>query len=363
MPRLTQLDDVLFPVEEHPVYVSLPGVSGERRVAVPDKKAIVNRNNDRVLGVVSRAYRLVTNHEALELAYACCRTVFPETQPGEWSANAVDAPSTAGYCHIDLVHNSTALDFAFVPAEDRPDAFGPFIRVTNSYNGLRALGFDIGYFRKVCKNGLIVPDTIIRFKYSHMRSEISDTMQFEVAKERLARFRGVFTDSLAGLRKCVVARPQFEPLICGVLQLRRPEPASRDEADWPAIGTHLSAMSDRYAEELGENAYAVFNAITDFASRPLENRCVHRDRNSLQRLAGTWLTAFNQVSREQTFSLTRYLEELAAASAGASGAGTSPGKPSADPRGRGVSLETVVPELDLAMVTGVGGVDIDETLQ
>jgi|GEM_PF-6289583 len=38
-----------------------------------------------------------------------------------------------------LVHNSTALDFTFVPAAERPEAFGPFIPATNSYNGLRAL--------------------------------------------------------------------------------------------------------------------------------------------------------------------------------------------------------------------------------
>jgi len=157
MPRLTQVDDVLFPVEEHPVFVSVPTESGERRLSVPEKKAIVNKKTNRVLGVVSRGYRLVTNREALDWAYQCCQTAFPETKPGEWEVKATDAPGTAGHCFIDLVHNSAALDFQFVPAKDRPDAFGPFIRVTNSYNGLRALAFDIGFLRKVCKNGLILP--------------------------------------------------------------------------------------------------------------------------------------------------------------------------------------------------------------
>ena len=39
--RLSQLDDVLFPVEEHPVFVVVPGRIGERRLAAPGKKAIV----------------------------------------------------------------------------------------------------------------------------------------------------------------------------------------------------------------------------------------------------------------------------------------------------------------------------------
>jgi hypothetical protein len=200
MPRLTNINDVLFPVDEHPVFVSVREKGGERRLAVPEKKALVNRNRNRVLGVVSRGYRLVSNQEALDLAYKCCCTVFPETLPGEWGVNAVDAPSTAGYCHIDLVHNSAALDFSAVPANQRPEFFGPFIRVTNSFNGLRALGFDIGFYRKVCKNGLIVPDTIIRFKFTHMRRDIGETIHFEVAKERLAKFKTAFTDTLTGLR-------------------------------------------------------------------------------------------------------------------------------------------------------------------
>jgi Domain of unknown function (DUF932) len=316
MPRLTKLDDVLFPVAEHPVFVSITEKDGERRLAVPEKKAILNQKTNRVLGIVSRGYRLVSNREALDMAHQCCRTVFPETQTGEWDVNAIDAPSTAGYCHIDLVHNSAALDFSFVPAAERPDVFGPFIRVTNSFNGMRALGFDIGFYRKICKNGMIVPDTIIRFKFSHQQREIGEAIQFEIAKDKLSKFKTSFTDSLAGLRKCTVPRPQFEPLILGVLSLRPPQPLksdTREAKDWDTLGKHLGELSTRYAGELGANAYAVFNAITEFASNPLENRCVHRDRHSLQRLAGSWLTSFTTECGKPDFRLDGYLTELAKA--------------------------------------------------
>lgn len=313
MPRLTKLDDVLFSVEEHPVFVSIPENGGERRLAVPEKKAIVNPTTRRVLGIVSRDYRLVSNREALDLAYKCCRTIFPETSPGEWAPSAVDAPSTAGYCHIDLFHNSAALDFNSVPADQRPDVFGPFIRVTNSYNGLRALRFDIGFYRKVCANGLIVPDTIIRFKYTHMRRDIGETIRFQIAQDRLAKFKTAFTDSISSLRTCKVQRQQFEPLLCAVLMLYPPallKPCTPMVADWHTLGDHLSELSNRYVGELGENAYAVFNAVTEFASRPLMNRCVHRDRHSLQRLAGSWLISFNDACRRPGFLIGSYLEKL-----------------------------------------------------
>jgi hypothetical protein len=312
MPRLNKLDDVLFPVEEHPVFVSVTEKGNERRLAVPEKKAIVNRNTSRVLGIVSRGYRLVSNQEALDMARQCCGKVFPETKSSEWNVDLTDAPKSAGYCHIDLVHNSKALDFNAVPAAERPEVFGPFIRVTNSFNGLRALAFDIGFYRKVCTNGLIIPDTIIRFKFTHQRRDIGETIEFDIANDKLEKFKTTFTDSLAGLRNCPVPRSGFEPLILGVLSLRQPEPLkpdSHEAADWQTLNAQLGDMSNRYEGELGANAYAVFNAVTEFASHPPENCCVHRDRHSLQRLAGTWLTSFNNACGKPDFTINGHLEQ------------------------------------------------------
>lgn len=313
MPRLTQLDDVLFPVEEHPVFVSVKTGSAEKRLPVPEKKAIVNTKSGRVLGVVGRGYRLVSNQEALDMASECCRTVFPDTKPGEWEVKAADAPGTGGHCFIDLVHNSTVLDFTFVPAKDRPDAFGPFIRVTNSYNGLRALAFDIGFYRKVCKNGLILPDSIIRFTFTHVRREIGETIRFEIAHEKLTKMKSSFEGFLGVLKEFPVDREQFAPLMHAVLHVRKPKnavPESRQADDWAALEGHIGAMCDRYAQDLGENAYAVLNAVTEFASHPPDSRCVYRERHSFQRRAGAWLTGFSRDCRRPEFDLKEHIEKL-----------------------------------------------------
>lgn len=283
-------------------------------------------NNQHVLGIVSQSYRLVSNTEAIDMAYQCCKTVFPETSEIEWSINHVDAPSTAGYCHIDLVHRTSALEFQDVSPDKKPDIFGPFIRVTNSFNGLRALGFDIGFYRKVCKNGLILPESVIRFKFSHSRQEIGKTLQFHVERSRLDQLKKSFTESVTQLRNCPVERSEFEPLVCAVLQLRPPkqdESASLFGADdessensdnshpaWRALQEHLGDLNTRYADELGNNAYAAFNAVTEFASRPLINRCVRRDRHGMQRLAGAWLAGFNVACKQPGFSIGNHLQQL-----------------------------------------------------
>jgi hypothetical protein len=157
MARLSQLDDVLFPVGEHPIFASVEDPPSEKLILVRDKKAIVHGTTGRVLGIVSRSYRLVSNRQALSWAQQCCR---PETKNSEWEVKAIDGPSTTGYCHIDLLHNLATLNFSLTSPQGRsPDVFGPFVRVTNSYNGSRALAFAIGFARMVCSNGVIFPRT------------------------------------------------------------------------------------------------------------------------------------------------------------------------------------------------------------
>jgi hypothetical protein len=318
MPRLNQLDDVLFPVEERGVFAGDIRDAGGELLPVPGKKAIVNTQRRSVLGVVSRDYRFVSNREALDWACQCCRKVFPETEDTEWEVRAIDAPSSAGHCFIDLVHNSTALDFSVVPPQGRPEVFGPFIRVTNSYNGLRALAFDIGFLRKVCKNGLILPETIIRFKFTHMRRDIRETISFDVSDERLTKLKTSFGTYLDALRVCPVRSDQFAAFARGVLSIRVPEKlerTSREAADWESLTTHLATLCERYALQLGENAYAVLNVITEFASRPPASRYVQRESHSLQRSAGSWLSAFSRRCRQPSFDLTAYLAELTAPTA------------------------------------------------
>lgn len=312
MPRSSTLDALLFPVEMRRVFVPVVAQDGQTRYAPIDGKlAVVDTEHNRVLGVVGRAYRLVSNQEAVDFAYECCRAVFPDTRPIEWEVNAADAPSTRGHCYIDLVHNSTALDFAFVAAKEKPDAFGPFIRVTNSYNGLRALTFDIGLYRKVCRNGLILPDSIIRLRYSHQRREIGHDIQFEVARERLGKLTAGFGERLRDLRSCLVGQSDFDRLVRHALGLRNPKssPPATESEDWRAVRRHINDLSQRYIAELGENAYAVFNVVTEFASRPPVNRVVRRERHGFQRLAGAWLNKFCAECRTPGFELAKYLTQ------------------------------------------------------
>jgi len=98
-----------------------------------------------------------------------------------------------------------------------------------------------------------------------------------------------------------------------VLHVRKPKnaiPESRQADAWAALEGHISAMCERYAEDLGENAYAVLNAVTEFASHPPDNRCVYRERHGFQRRAGAWLTGFSRECRQPDFDLQKHIDML-----------------------------------------------------
>jgi len=51
----------------------------------------------------------------------------------------------------------------------------------------------------------------------------------------------------------------------------------------------------KYENEMDANAYALFNALTDFASRPPGLRDLRRAEHSMQTQAGRWLREFDEL--------------------------------------------------------------------
>jgi hypothetical protein len=72
----------------------------------------------------------------------------------------------------------------------------------------------------------------------------------------------------------------------------------------------VAAVSARYEQELGANAYAVLNVVTELASRPPDSPLVRRDRHALQRRAGEWASGFALKCVEEKFDLGQYLAWL-----------------------------------------------------
>lgn len=316
--RITNPDGLFFPVERTPVFAAAP--DGEK-ILIGNREAVINATNNKVLGVVSKSYALVENRKALAFAKQCAKAVFPETVEEEWDIFGVDAPASQSYCHIDLQHNSAVLNFDYVMVgtrEEVPDAYGPFVRVTNSYNGSRALKFIIGWYRKTCSNGLTTAKSEIEFKFAHTRENIQSRIDFVVDREKVKQMKKQFKEAFRDLHKFKIDEALGKELVNVCLAIRMPKTQGNGGAgvrfdavqrDWNMLQGEIEAMyMKKYANKLGHNAYAVLQTATELASSSINNRCIRRDRQSLQRLAGEWMLSFRNLIQKPEFDFSGYLK-------------------------------------------------------
>lgn len=287
MKTIEDVREILAPVEVRRLLCP-DGAGGMLPVA--SHRAIVELASGRPLGVVGAGYRLVTNEEALGYGRDCAAQLFGATA-NDMEVFNVLAPDTRSFCHIDLVHRAHEVR---LPGNE---VYLPFVRVTNSYNTTRAMRFDVGYCRKICLNGVIFGRHSIRFTFTHTRESLRGTPNFEAGIAKLEALRASFLGTAERLMGFPVTGDEALALVFRGLGLPLP-----DKADEGPARTRFLALRDdarsrvgRYAGELGTNAYAAFNAMTDLASHPPKIASFRRSPHSLQTAAGAWAEEFGKL--------------------------------------------------------------------
>jgi hypothetical protein len=303
------IQDLLFGVEQVPVEAVIGSDGNTRRICIPNKKALVNQATGHILGVVSRDYRVVTNQEAVDLAREACGIAFPGISPMEWDAKRASAPRTLSYAHIDLMHRTHVLNY-WDNEIQKDDPFTPFLRVTNSFNGARALRFDIGFMRKHCSNGVIFEEEVATIKASHSK-EALDQLKIEIQSRSLPKMWEEFSSFLSRIRGIAMDIDQSTFALNSVLRLPDPKPdekpARREGLD--ALYTDFSSRLANYRNELGPNAYAVFNTLTDIAARPPESTYFQKERDTIEKRSGRWLKELASQSHTTGFDLNAWIPE------------------------------------------------------
>ena len=179
------------------------------------------------------------------------------------------------------------LDFAPM-GEDR---WLPFLRVTNSYNRSRALAFTVGVCRWICTNGMIFGEQSLKLKVSHATEvnlerrlvEAFGHRRFDVAGcrdklEKLTRLSVPQERFLAGMLEILDVKPPAEP----------PRNAARQDG-WLRLGPHLRALGEKYRKELGDTAYALVNAASEYAGDTKAPLMSPARVDALQFRCGSWV--------------------------------------------------------------------------
>jgi hypothetical protein len=224
MSRETSVQDPLFDVDQVPMEAVI-GSNGSTRISIPGKKALVNKLTSLVLGVV-------TSQEAMNLARDVCEKAFPGLSSVDWEAKRAAVPNAltpsrltlvspfgqrAAVCLgsprsprlIDLMHRTHVLNY-WDSEIKKDDPFTPFLRVTNSFNGARALRFDIGFMRKHCFNGVIFEEEVATIKASHSKEALAQ-LKIEITSRSLPQMWYEFSNFLTLALNTVLRLPTAKP--------------------------------------------------------------------------------------------------------------------------------------------------------
>jgi hypothetical protein len=306
-------DRWLFDIKESPVFTTIAGKDelGHgvwRKVEVPNKKALIAADTGHVLGIVGSGYRVFTNQEAVDLCERFCLEAFTDTEAAEWSLQAGHGPSTRSWAALDIHHCAHAMNLMGIPG-GVSEEFTPFVRISNSYNGSRAVRIDIGFMRKHCENGVIFEQDAATISVPHTTKGLA-ALKIANPFANMADLCAKFNATLVKVRAVAITPEDTKRLVHKVVEWPslNPDSNKRDQIDQQSLDADLADRTDRYFGEIGGNAYAAFNVMTDLAARPPESRRFRRDRPTLERRAGAWLRDFTAVADSPGFDWGRHIE-------------------------------------------------------
>ena len=221
------------------------------------------------------------------------------------------------HCAIDLIHRRPGelgdFDWRIGPLTE---TYQPFLRVRNGYNGRTPFSLSFGFIRLKCGNGWLGGRVMRIAKLSHDSQDIEQAVERAIEEADFPSLVQHFRDALNGVHAQRFPREWFPLVARSALRIRAPNGASgRSLHDWLALEQRIEEKCASYSDELGDTAYALWNAISDLAtSPPVGYPLIPRSRHSLQQLASQWFADFSNSIRSPAFTLDAYIDGIRAAS-------------------------------------------------
>ena len=273
------VDSPFFPVSKVRVQRSDTGHAFGRRWAV------VSDDRREIFSIVTADYRLVSNLRAYELGRRAFALVFGSDAAARLHLFNVTMPATRSWAHMDLT--ADGLKFPLL----RDDCWHPFLRVTNSYNRSRALGFVVGVCRSICTNGMIFGEQSLKLTVTHTTDVDLERRIVEKFAHRPFDVAGC-RHKLEKLTRLAVPAERFLAGILEILDVDVPAQTPRHAArrdGWSKLGPWLRGLGEKYREELGASAYALVNAASDYASDAKAPLMSPARVGTLQFRCGSWV--------------------------------------------------------------------------
>jgi hypothetical protein len=303
------LQDILFKVKLQDVYSDFrfPATLFPLPIGTPDYRAVVNQSNGQIISIVGKNYQLISNEEAIAMGKQIFTQLYPGVKADELIPYKVVAPNSKASAHIDLIHEK--VNFKVWEQE----TWLPFLRTTNSYNRSVALSFEIGFVRKLCSNGVLFNKRSIKLKYLHNKGNTVDVIH---AANQIKTTSNLFTDQCLSLKDYEIPKELMFALVCQILNVNLELP--KDNQMKKKINSLQNlieltkVLSARYTNEVGSNAYAAFNVVTDLISNQDQYKNLtgfYFNVRSFYAKPTDWMDEFSGKIADNNFGFDGYLKK------------------------------------------------------
>ncbi|MEI6140102.1 MAG: DUF932 domain-containing protein [Mariniphaga sp.] len=303
-----KLEEVLFDVKLQSIYSDFPPPKDlfSKQVYAPNHKAVVNQSTGEILSVVGNNYKLITNKEALEMGKSLFAHLYPDVNPQEFIPYKVVGPMSKASVHIDLIHK----DVNFNVWEQ--ETWLPFLRTTNSYNRAYALGFEIGFVRKLCSNGVLFNKKTMKLKYVHDRKNKFEWMNDLALINSTAE---IFKSQSQKLRDYEIEKILLVPLVFQVLNINLELPEEKSVTkklnNLENLIRKIGQLTDIYFKLTGANAYSALNVMTDLVSHQNDYKNLmgyYFNVRSFYTKPSDWMLDFAQKIDQKPVNMVEYLK-------------------------------------------------------
>lgn len=302
------IQNAFYGVREQDLYVE---GRNHKQKKVIGHKALIDVEKDRTISIVSDRYQLIPNRDAYYLADRIVRGVFEGKTLDDFICYNINMPSTRASCRIDLIlpHNF------YNPFGDQVEDWTPFVRISNSYNGTLCLRYEIGFCRWICKNGVIFDQRGLNISFTHTEILRINTYEYliERAKAEIGEIGDIwnaFQRKLKVLKSITLPRSSALPMYCKVFGVKAADYSERQKDLYGSRARQIMDASKDYFNEMGNNAYALFNVLTDYASFPAGPNAPG-NIHGYQKRIGHWAEEFIFAASKDKFSLANYIGQEA----------------------------------------------------
>lgn len=274
MPHNLELKAAFFEVGLFPAYWSFEktreGYLSDARRAFRHA-AVVDIEKESYFTIVGDTYCLVSNMQAFNLQRWIAKRLFNLVKDTDIVVQDVYLSNNRGSCLIDIFRKVDG----FQPLAN--EGWSAFIRMRNSYNKTSSLSYQIGFAHRVKDRynySILIPDLTQELKTNHNGNpikEIHEKIDKHLDKGDFDFIRDIevaFMEKIQKLRGIYVDEEDMMPLVCKVLDYKKPNRDLSSEADIliEALGK-LEDMIKRNINEHGKNAYSFLMLMADFVQQ------------------------------------------------------------------------------------------------